>query len=105
MSGRTIRITLSDQDLSDFLDDNQAHMSAYAAELRRRLVEFYTGCEVEVTIRRNALVDKFEFYSDDVEWEMQADRHAEDVQEIMNRMVNDWSWLQNEDKTTNHQGT
>jgi hypothetical protein len=76
------RITLSRQDLADFLEGNEQHMDAYASELQSRLSKAFGDAEVEIS--RNALTDRFDLDNED-------DQHT--VNEIMNRMVNDWSWL------------
>lgn len=79
---RQFEVTLSEQDLGDFLDGNQDYMNQYRAELERRLGKLGNA---GVTISRNALNDK-----------ILVDGERDDdgiVFEVMNRMVNDWGWL------------
>ena len=75
-------VVLSEQDLGDFLEGNQACMDAYATELGKRLTNYFGEADVEIS--RNALTDKID-----------VDGEGDDgtVGQIMNRMVNDWSWL------------
>jgi hypothetical protein len=74
-------VILSEQDLSDFLDGNQAHMTAYADELNRRLTDYFG--DAEVVIDNNALTDKKDVDGD----------QSDEIDHIMNQMVSDWNWL------------
>lgn len=55
---QTAHVTLSQQDLADFLNDNADYMESYRAELERRLADHYGAAEVEIS--RNALEDKID---------------------------------------------
>lgn len=79
---REFEVILSEQDLGDFLDGNQNWMEQYRAELERRLRKIGRA---DVTISRNALNDRIT-----VDGERDEDGV---VTEVMNQMVNDWSWL------------
>jgi hypothetical protein len=84
---KSLIITLSEQDLAGFLEENTDHMEAYRAELERRTAQWAGSLvEVDVEISRNALEDKI--ITDDG-----SDVDAE-VQAIMNLMGNDWNWLE-----------
>jgi hypothetical protein len=74
-------VILSEQDLSDFLDGNQAYMTAYADELNRRLIDYFG--DAEVVIDNNALTDKKDVDGD----------QSDEIDHIMNQMVSDWNWL------------
>ena len=79
----TVTVILSEQDLSEFLEDNQDYMDKYVAELSRRLAESFDTVIVEVD--SNALSDKID---------IDGERDDEGiVGHIMNLVVNDWSWL------------
>ena len=84
MSKQTVTVTLSEQDLGDFLEDNQNYMDAYASELQRRLTDYF-GSAI-VTVDSNTLTDKIEIGDD-------GDGDDGTVAHIMNQMVNDWDWL------------
>lgn len=75
-------VILSEQDLGDFLEGNGDWMEQYRAELERRLNNIGTA---DVTISRNALNDR-------ITVDGERDENGV-VAEVMNRMVNDWSWL------------
>jgi len=79
-----ITIVLSEQDLSEFLEGNEAYMSAYADQLQKRAAAYYEAAAVTVDISANALTDTFDI-----------DGEGDDgtIAHIMNEMVNDWDWL------------
>jgi hypothetical protein len=79
----TVTVVLSQQDLSDFLNDNRAQMDAYAQELQTRLAKRFDAAVVEIS--RDALVDKVDIDGEPDESQI--------VTSIMDRMVNDWFWL------------
>jgi hypothetical protein len=78
----TATVILSEQDLSDFLEGNQAYMTAYANELSRRLTDYFGAANVE--INSNALSDSID---------VDGEPDDGEVAHIMNQIVNDWSWL------------
>jgi hypothetical protein len=75
-------VVLSEQDLSEFLEDNQAYMTAYADELNRRLIDYFG--DAEVVIDGNALSDKID---------VDGEPDNGEVAHILNQVVNDWNWL------------
>jgi hypothetical protein len=75
-------VILSEQDLSEFLEDNQAYMAAYVDELNRRLIDYFG--DAEVVIDGNALSDKID---------VDGEPDNGEVAHILNQMVNDWNWL------------
>lgn len=91
-----IKINLSEQDLSDFLEDNENYMQQYCETLQAKLQIKYPDAEVDVDVYPNQLTDKLIVDGEVVEFdetdEMEADVHA-DWDQIASDMVNDWSWL------------
>jgi hypothetical protein len=78
-------ITLSKQDLAGFLNDNDSWMDQYRAELETQLAT--DGNTANVKIDGNALSDKIVFDGESDSEEVEI------VYAVMDRMVNDWSWL------------
>lgn len=77
-----VNVILSEQDLSDFLGDNQSYMDAYASELQKRLSQYFDSASVEID--SNALSDKIN---------IDGEVDGGEVAHIMNLMVNGWDWL------------
>jgi hypothetical protein len=89
MTTPTYTVKLSEQDLSDFLDDNQDWMEQYRAELEQRLGKYG---EASVEISRNALRDKI-IVNDDAS-DFDEDDEKAFVGEVMTRMANEMDyWL------------
>lgn len=80
-----ITIILSEQDLADFLDNNTNAMDAYVNELHRLIVDYYETENVGVYYSANQLTDSINIDGEDDDEGI--------IAELMNRMVNDWSWL------------
>lgn len=78
-----VTVILSEQDLGDFLEDNQEYMAAYEKELEKRLRNHFGSASV--TIDSNALTDEII-----IDNEIVID---DEVAHIMNLMTNDWNWL------------
>ena len=80
-----IIVILSEQDLAEFLDDNITYMGAYVTQLKAVLVDYYETENVSVSYSRERLIDSIS---------IDGENDDGTVAELMNRMVNDWSWLQ-----------
>ena len=78
-------VILSEQDLSDFLEENQQYMEAYRFELECRLTEYFGEATVEIS---NCLTDSINIDNDPDDFDV--------TDQIMNQMVHDWSWLEQE---------
>lgn len=81
-----IQVTLSEQNLADFLEADRGDMEKYRAELHHRIINYYGDAEVEID--RNALSDKIT--TTDVD---QEDDTKFVVRHMMGQMTEDWSWL------------
>ena len=87
-----IEVTIREDDLAEFLADTSDVETAceqYRAEYERRLQEAYPDAEVSVELGNPpGLTDRI--YIEPVE--LQDDQQPW-VEDVANRMVNDWSWL------------
>ena len=83
---KEIVVILSEQDLADFLDDNITYMDAYVTQLKALLIDYYETENVSVSYSRYLLTDRISIDGEEGD--------DSTVAELMNRMVNDWSWLQ-----------
>ena len=78
-----VKVTLSEQDVADFLEGKEDYMEAYRVELERQLAFHFGSASVDLDF--DTLVDKFEFDNN-------VDRAA--VDHIMSLVANDMaSWL------------
>jgi len=88
----SIDVTIQANDLADFLADTSDVETAceqYRAEYERRLKEAYPDAEISVDLGNPpGLSDRIVIEPD----ELQDDQQPW-VEDIVNMMVNDWSWL------------
>jgi hypothetical protein len=92
----SITVTINESDLADFLagDNTEEAMEQYRAEYERRLSEMYEDAECSVELGQTSMSTEYRIngeptdagsgeYQDEIPF----------IDDIANRMVNDWSWL------------